>query len=60
MFASFPDELNTFYVYFENNFLAEEVNKGSGPLLLIYRVAVCRSFKRVNSRKKPGPDDILG
>ncbi len=63
--ASLPDELNTFYAWFEadntahtesaHTAAAEEVS----PLTLSV-ADVTRSFKRVNIRKAVGPDGIPG
>ncbi len=48
MSASLPSELNT-YARFENNFLAEEVQKAQDPCPLIISGAdVCRCFERIN------------
>ncbi len=61
MSASLPDELNTFYARFESDSPAEEVQKvqDSCPPV-ISRADGCRSLKRSNTRKAPGPDGIPG
>ncbi len=61
MSASFPDELNTFYAHFDNNFLTEEVQTAHDPCpVVIPRSDMCWSFKRINPHKAPGPDVIPG
>ncbi len=61
MYASLPDELNTFYACFENNFVVEEVQKTQDPSpLVISREDVCKFFKRINKHNAPGPDGIPG
>ncbi len=61
MSTSRPDNLNTLCACFENNSPAEEVQKAQDPCpLVISRAGVCRSFKRINPRKTPGPDGTPG
>ncbi|KAI3352418.1 hypothetical protein L3Q82_005377 [Scortum barcoo] len=59
MSASLPDELNTFYARFESTSPAGEVQKAQEDHCppVISRADVCRTLKRINTRKAPGPDD---
>ncbi|KAI3353044.1 hypothetical protein L3Q82_019238 [Scortum barcoo] len=58
MSASLPDELNTFYARFESTSPAVEVQKAQEDHCppVISRADVCRTLKRINTRKAPGPD----
>ena len=59
--ASLPDELNSFFARFESS-RAVEVQRDQElhcPFVL-NRADVCKSFKRVNPHKAPGPDGIPG
>ncbi|KAI3374832.1 hypothetical protein L3Q82_021368, partial [Scortum barcoo] len=61
MSASLPDELNTFYARFESTSSTCGGAKGSGgPLPTCDNQGrhVCRTLKRINTRKAPGPDGI--
>ncbi|KAI3354475.1 hypothetical protein L3Q82_018983 [Scortum barcoo] len=60
MSASLPDELNTFYACFESTSPAVEVQKAQEDHCppVISRADVCRTLKRINTRKAPGPDGI--
>ncbi|KAI3371224.1 hypothetical protein L3Q82_023533, partial [Scortum barcoo] len=60
MSASLPDELNTFYAHFESTSPAVEVQKAQEDHCppVISRADVCRTLKRINTRKAPGPDGI--
>ncbi|KAI3364743.1 hypothetical protein L3Q82_000899 [Scortum barcoo] len=62
MSASLPDELNTFYARFESTSPAVEVQKAQEDHCppVISRADVCRTLKRINTRKAPGPDGIPG
>ncbi|KAI3366893.1 hypothetical protein L3Q82_009536 [Scortum barcoo] len=62
MSASLPDELNTFYARFESTSPAVEVQKAQEDHCppVITRADVCRTLKRINTRKAPGPDGIPG
>ncbi|KAI3365895.1 hypothetical protein L3Q82_000880 [Scortum barcoo] len=63
MSASLPDELNTFYARcFESTSPAVEVQKSQEDHCppVISRADVCRTLKRINTRKAPGPDGIPG
>ncbi len=61
MSASLSDELNIFHARFESNSPAEEVQKAQDPCPpVISRADVCRSLKRINTHKAPGPDGIPG
>lgn len=58
---SLPDDLNIFFACFESYSPAEEVKKDQDPCpLVITRADVCKSFKRINPHKAPGPDGIPG
>ena len=61
--AALPDQLNTFYARFEVNHtvLPERAPATADSAPHSVSVAdVCKAFKRVNSRKAPGPDGIPG
>ncbi len=61
MSASLPDELTTFYATFESYSPAEEVQRTQDPCPpVISRTDVCRSLKKINTHKAPGPDGIPG
>ncbi len=61
MSASLSDELNIFYACYESNSPVEEVKKAQDPCPpVISRADVCRSLKKINTRKAPGPDGIPG
>ncbi|KAI3373379.1 hypothetical protein L3Q82_021927, partial [Scortum barcoo] len=62
MSASLPDELNTFYARFESTSPAVEVQKAQEDHCppVISRADLCRTLKRINTRKAPGPDGIPG
>ncbi|KAI3373371.1 hypothetical protein L3Q82_006667 [Scortum barcoo] len=63
MSASLPDELNTFYARFESTSPAVEVQKAQEdhcPPVITKGRRVCRTLKRINTRKAPGPDGIPG
>ncbi|KAI3351496.1 hypothetical protein L3Q82_020345, partial [Scortum barcoo] len=62
MSASLPDKLNTFYDPFESTSPAVEVQKAQEDHCppVISRADVCRTLKRINTRKSPGPDGIPG
>ena len=58
---SFANELNTFYGRFDTSDFSTERNLlkdqfGSGQLLIITEEEVCRTLKRINPRKAPGPE----
>ena len=60
--ASLPDELNTFYARFERP-PAVEVQKAQDPCpcpLVLTSADVCRSLKKINTHRAPGPDGIPG
>ena len=60
--ASLPGELNSFFARFETS-QAGEAQRDQEPEtcpLVLNRADVCKSFKRVNPNKAPGPDGIPG
>ena len=58
---SLPDDLNTYLACFESYSLAQQVQMDQDPCTLAITAAdVCKSFKRINPHKAPGPDGIPG
>ena len=59
--ASLPDELNSFFARFESSRAVEVQRDQELPCpFVLNRADVCKSFKRVNPHKAPGPDGIPG
>ena len=58
--VSLAEELNTFYARFESHTRSEVLLEQDSCPLQVSVTDVCKSFRRVNVHKAPGPDNIPG
>uniref|UniRef100_A0A6I8SKL5 Reverse transcriptase domain-containing protein n=1 Tax=Xenopus tropicalis TaxID=8364 RepID=A0A6I8SKL5_XENTR len=58
--ASLPDELNTFYARFDKHLSQELLLEEDSRPYQISQADMCKHFRKVNTRKAPGPDNIPG